>query len=624
MKELREKFPSGKDFLALSDHQKAAVLLKIIVDRADNPDPPAAKYLSIGELENIYDSVSLPAASQKQINYSLMEAHQRLLSQGYTMPAPGQPAGAGVFTATSKGRAGLPTEGNVENKSLREWAGGPRVTLAIVFTDIVGSTALGSKLGDVAMGEVRRRHFAQSTGLLAEHAGREIKTLGDSVMAVFRSVEAAFGYALALHLNPGHEALTAGGIRAGIHIGSVDVDEKNVDGNEVSFAHRVTEAIRGAEIWLSDRAKGDIDLAGIDQQWQPHDVPLKGFLGDRRLWSLLRPERQGQQLTSDEDIADNRSAASAAQKTSAAGFIALGPDVVCIGEITGFSAVEWELHLHRFVIGNLGRLMAFSEAFERLPPNERYVLVNALGDGRQLVEAPSLSRGQTGDIVKCRIFPKFSRIRAQDIEPGPALSLDGHDLFATNGNMASVSGLAALPQTIKTCLSFLEGESPVYHDAGSRLAEYFYSYRTAPWLEALLRLEVIRQAAIPYSNSAPNEGSTPLRCVEFVWGIELLSDTPEDRWLPIRLDLEVRGVGRQKYDISILIPPESTLRVSPKTASRGLFSAIYLPHQILRFGRTGPSEIYFSTFAPTFSMRRRRVGGNLLGAGCSTNSRPVN
>lgn len=109
--------------------------------------------------------------------------------------------------------------------SLIEWAGGPRATLAIVFTDIVGSTALGVALGDAGMSEVRRAHFARSAALTAQHAGRELKTIGDSVMAVFRSVEAALGYAHALLLDPGHTELHARGVRAGIHIGAVDVVE---------------------------------------------------------------------------------------------------------------------------------------------------------------------------------------------------------------------------------------------------------------------------------------------------------------------------------------------------------------------------------------------------------------
>jgi class 3 adenylate cyclase len=45
------------------------------------------------------------------------------------------------------------------SETLREWARDDRVTLAIVFTDIVGSTALGRALGDEQMNGVRRAHF---------------------------------------------------------------------------------------------------------------------------------------------------------------------------------------------------------------------------------------------------------------------------------------------------------------------------------------------------------------------------------------------------------------------------------------------------------------------------------
>jgi len=287
MKELLDKFPTGNDLLSLSDRELESALLKIVMARADGDGLTVPKFLSLGELENIYGvGLSLPADLVKQINERLAAAYQRLLSGNYTMPAPGQPIG--VVTVTPSGRSGLaPAE-----KSLLEWAGGERVTLAIVFTDIVGSTALNVELGDAAMSEVRRQHFAQSTALLAKHAGYEVKTIGDSVMAVFRSVEAALGYTRALQAHPGSSELQ---VRAGIHIGPVEVTIDDVFGAEVALASRVAAAIAGAEIWLSSRAKEDVDRAGVFQkaQWQPHDVSLKG-IGDAQLW-CLEPTGAGQQ-----------------------------------------------------------------------------------------------------------------------------------------------------------------------------------------------------------------------------------------------------------------------------------------------------------------------------------------
>src|SRR5438477_375046 len=66
--------------------------------------------------------------------------------------------------------------------------GGTRATLAITFTDIKDSTQLAHELGDEAMREVQRAHFAQSTRLIADNDGRRIKGLGDGDMAVFKNV----------------------------------------------------------------------------------------------------------------------------------------------------------------------------------------------------------------------------------------------------------------------------------------------------------------------------------------------------------------------------------------------------------------------------------------------------
>jgi len=181
---------------------------------------------------------------------------------------------------------------NAETHSSRfvEWAGDERVTLAIVFTDVVGSTALGEQMRDERMYEVRQAHFAQSRKLIAQYKGYEIRTIGDGVMAAFRSVAAALDYARALSLDPGPGELR---LRAGIHIGPLQIGEGDVFGRTVNFAARVVGAIQGAEIWLSEQAKADIDVLGArrheELQWQRQDgVELKGFAGAFTLWSVSR------------------------------------------------------------------------------------------------------------------------------------------------------------------------------------------------------------------------------------------------------------------------------------------------------------------------------------------------
>ena len=190
--------------------------------------------------------------------------------------------------------------------SLTEWAGGNRRMLAIIFTDVVGSTALGSRLGDQRMREVRRAHFSRSAELLPRYGGhhcpgREVKTIGDAVMGVFHTAEAAFDYAYALQRNPGHEALEAGGIRAGIHIGTVDIEGDDVFGIDVAFAARIVHEIKDAEIWLSEIAitalKNFKAKEHDDLRWRDHPgLAFKGIAGHHRVWSLAPPPGSGQSL----------------------------------------------------------------------------------------------------------------------------------------------------------------------------------------------------------------------------------------------------------------------------------------------------------------------------------------
>jgi hypothetical protein len=125
-----------------------------------------------------------------------------------------------------------------------------------------------------------------------------------------------------------------------------------------------------------------------------------------------------------------------------------------------------------------------------------------------------------------------------------------------------VSGLEALPQRIKTCLSHQKGESPFHRDFGTRFAEYYRLLRGSPWFEHFLKLEVIRQAAIPYTDAIMSRQYTPLQCVERVFRIDLLADAPTNGWLPIRVDLDVKGLGRWQHELSVCIPDLPIVRAS--------------------------------------------------------------
>ena len=238
-------------------------------------------------------------------------------------------------------------------------------------------------------------------------------------------------------------------------------------------------------------------------------------------------------------------------------FLVIGPDLVCTGELIGIDGIEWRLRIDHFLIGNLSTLIKFSERFDRIDPYDRYVLVNALGDGRQLAAAPAWQKIDAGYVVSCRVHGSFPRISAHKLPTDYALN-DAHDLSIVNGRWATVSGLAALPQKIKTCLSTLRGESLFNPTFGTRIKEYFDLFQASPWLSRLIKLEVIRMACVPYNDSILKRAYTPLQSVLHVWGIEQLPSEQTGDWLPFRFYLEVEGVGPWQHDISLFVPNGET------------------------------------------------------------------
>ena len=178
--------------------------------------------------------------------------------------------------------------------------------------------------------------------------------------------------------------------------------------------------------------------------------------------------------------------------------VAFGPDVICTGELLAVNPSEWSIHVRHFVVGDFVALVAFIDQFRELPAGDRYILMSALGDGRVLSGAPALTKTKDGYILQCPVAQSFPRIEAQRLGSDLAISPKTNDLYLDErGQIARVSGLDALPQKVRSCLSMQRGESSFHRDFGVRIAEYFDAFRGSDWLGQLVKLEVIRQAAIP-------------------------------------------------------------------------------------------------------------------------------
>jgi class 3 adenylate cyclase/tetratricopeptide (TPR) repeat protein len=156
-----------------------------------------------------------------------------------------------------------------------EAARGKRKTVTIVFSDLVGSTALGERLDAEALREVLDRYFEEMRVCLERHGGTVEKYIGDAVMAVFgfpraheddalRALRAALEMKEELgKLNGELEARWGVRLsnRTGIHTGEVvagdpTAGQRLVTGDAVNTAARLEQAASTGEILIGETTYG--------------------------------------------------------------------------------------------------------------------------------------------------------------------------------------------------------------------------------------------------------------------------------------------------------------------------------------------------------------------------------
>src|SRR3954454_21609706 len=74
----------------------------------------------------------------------------------------------------------------------------PSELVAILFTDLVGSTEHASEVGDPAADELRREHFSSLREAVAATGGTEVKTIGDALMVSYPGAADALAGAVAM------------------------------------------------------------------------------------------------------------------------------------------------------------------------------------------------------------------------------------------------------------------------------------------------------------------------------------------------------------------------------------------------------------------------------------------
>lgn len=157
---------------------------------------------------------------------------------------------------------------------------------AVLFADVAGSTALYEVLGDERAFALVEQCLGAMSECTAEAGGRVIKTIGDAVMAVFRTADAAAGAAAAMQRRVDALGPTVGlplALRIGFHYGAVVAHDHDVFGDTVNLASRLCDlASKGQIVTDQDcaaRLTGEHalslrDLFSVPVKGKEHEVPL--------------------------------------------------------------------------------------------------------------------------------------------------------------------------------------------------------------------------------------------------------------------------------------------------------------------------------------------------------------
>jgi len=160
---------------------------------------------------------------------------------------------------------------------------------AILFADIVDSTALTERLGDASFRAKARDLDAALRAVIRDHSGTPIegKLLGDGVLAVFTSARQAIEASLACARAADDAGLP---LHLGLHAGDVIREENNVYGGSVNIASRISGLSAAGEVLVSDIVRGLARTSAGVRFEDRGEQALKGVAEPLRVWAVVERE----------------------------------------------------------------------------------------------------------------------------------------------------------------------------------------------------------------------------------------------------------------------------------------------------------------------------------------------
>ena len=161
--------------------------------------------------------------------------------------------------------------------------GGDRVLATVLFTDIVGSTELASRLGDERFHALLADHHRLVRRELERAGGRLIRIVGDGIVATFDGPARAVRCARAIRDGVHGLGLT---IRAGLHTGEIELLDDDIAGIAVHIGARIGAMAQGDEILVSGTIQDLVVGSGL--RFEDRGMrALKGVPGEWRVAAVV-------------------------------------------------------------------------------------------------------------------------------------------------------------------------------------------------------------------------------------------------------------------------------------------------------------------------------------------------
>jgi class 3 adenylate cyclase len=173
---------------------------------------------------------------------------------------------------------------------------GNEVEVAILFADVVGSTKLYERLGDLRARDMVGICIEVMRAATDQNRGSVIKTMGDEVMATFPTADDALNAASQMQKEiSAHPGLKiedyAVAIRIGCNYGPVVLENRDIFGSAVHTANRMTSQAKAGQIMTTANMVDQLSTDWRASVRQIDIATLKGRSSEVALFEVLwQPE----------------------------------------------------------------------------------------------------------------------------------------------------------------------------------------------------------------------------------------------------------------------------------------------------------------------------------------------